>query len=718
MGTGHYKATLWTFRQVSTELLASLSIDGYTYTMLPFTRFVTPRSIGQRFALTIGVGAGVILIALATANYFSSREILLHQTSTEALEIVHDQIYSINNLVDRIAILPMAIGANQVANGENGGVTVPWLASLLEQCPIKAVFGLFMILDNQDWKKTDSFLWVDRKSWPGSAKMNYDFHDGSHDWYRGAQNKKGAYVTQPYFAEGGSEIEMISITQAVLNKNGAFIGVAGVDVALDEIQKIVAGMRIREFEDHLANSRSLHSLISQSFRATPQKLHESAYLITANGTLIAGPQTSGKLLPGLSIGKPLSLPGIQEILSRPSGSLRINDDSGRILYWAEAKSTGWKLILEIPYSLIVAPARNLAIESIIIGGLGLILLLGVIFALANKVSGPIRELQVVTADFEKGSYEENAGVLQKISKRRDELGRFAMSFSAMVREIHLREKRLSQWNANLEATVEQRTSDLAHAMQAVEKTNMAMAAELAEAEAYARAVLPEKLKGRVTTDWEFEASSQLGGDSFGYHWLDQDHLALYLIDVCGHGVGAALLSVSVVNLLRTTSLTETDFLSPSAVLSSLNETFPMERHNDMYFTAWYGVYTHSTRQIRFACGGHPPAVLITTEGVSTSLSAKGVIIGAFPAVSYESAAVDVPEGSRLYLFSDGVYEIDRPEAAMMSYDEFVKILSESGRDSRLAAVVAEVKRQQGSNSFVDDFSLVEFLFHSDKAPLV
>lgn len=678
--------------------------------MLPITRFLTPRSIGQRFALTIGTGACSILIALALANYFSSRELLLQQTSSEAQEAVHNQIHTMEDLIERVAVIPMAIGSCQIANEKTGGVTVPWLASLLENCRIPSVYGLYMILDNQDWRQGDKFLWVNRKSWPHAARLNYDFHEPSHDWYGGAKNKR-TYVTQPYFAEGGSEIEMISITRGVYRRDGAFVGVAGADLALDEIQKLVSKMRIREFAGDTLNGGGMTAFLFKHLNSIPKELNESAYLITENGTLIAAPQTREKARPGLEIGKRVDLPVMTEILSKDSGSIRFNDNGEKVLYWAKGKRTGWKLILEVPYSLIVAPARNLAIESALIGGIGLVLLLCVVFAVARKVSGPIRELQSVTSDFEKGSYGKNAAVLERIGKRLDEVGRFAKSFSAMVGEIRLREERLSLWNSNLEATVNLRTADLARAVEVVEKTNAAMAAELAEAAAYARAVLPGKLHGRVSSDWVFEASSQLGGDSFGYHWLDDDHLAIYLLDVCGHGVGAALLSVSVVNLLRTTSLTDTDFLNPSAVLSSLNETFPMEQHNDMYFTAWYGIYTHSSRRIRFACGGHPPAVLVTREGTPLRLSAEGIIVGAFPGACYETAEVDVPEGSRIYLFSDGVYEIDRPGTSMMSYDDFVELLSSPGCNPRIDAVVAEVKRQQGSDSFPDDFSLVEFLFH-------
>ena len=61
--------------------------------------YLSPRSIGQRFALTIGTGAGVILIVLAVANYISGRELLLRQTSQEALRAVNDEINTMDDLV-------------------------------------------------------------------------------------------------------------------------------------------------------------------------------------------------------------------------------------------------------------------------------------------------------------------------------------------------------------------------------------------------------------------------------------------------------------------------------------------------------------------------------------------------------------------------------------------------------------------------------------------
>src|SRR4029434_1653344 len=127
----------------------------------------------------------------------------------------------------------------------------------------------------------------------------------------------------------------------------------------------------------------------------------------------------------------------------------------------------------------------------------------------------------------------------------------------------------------------------------------------------------------------------LGGDAFGYHWIDRDHFAVYLLDVCGHGVGASLLSVAAINVIRSGSLRNTDFTDPGAVLSALNEAFPMERQNNMFFTLWYGVFSTTTRELDFACGGHPPAVLVVPNAPTPQpLSAPGAIVGGFPGAPY------------------------------------------------------------------------------------
>ena len=70
-------------------------------------------------------------------------------------------------------------------------------------------------------------------------------------------------------------------------------------------------------------------------------------------------------------------------------------------------------------------------------------------------------------------------------------------------------------------------------------------------------------------------------------------------------MGASLLSVYALNVLRSQSLPNTDFRDPGQVLQGLNSAFLMDQHDDKYFTIWYGVYRKSTGQLQYA-GGHQP----------------------------------------------------------------------------------------------------------------
>ncbi|NJN76065.1 MAG: SpoIIE family protein phosphatase [Synechococcaceae cyanobacterium RL_1_2] len=122
-------------------------------------------------------------------------------------------------------------------------------------------------------------------------------------------------------------------------------------------------------------------------------------------------------------------------------------------------------------------------------------------------------------------------------------------------------------------------------LEQLSKTNKTMQSELDGASNYVRSLLPAPAQVEsVNVDQAFLPSIQLGGDVFDYYWLDRDHFVFYLLDVAGHGVKSALLSVSVLNVLRSQSLNNTDFYEPGSVLSGLNRVFQMNDRGEDYFT--------------------------------------------------------------------------------------------------------------------------------------
>jgi len=241
--------------------------------------------------------------------------------------------------------------------------------------------------------------------------------------------------------------------------------------------------------------------------------------------------------------------------------------------------------------------------------------------------------------------------------------------------------------------------------------------ELAEAADYVRTILPKPITGGpIRTDWRFIPSTSLGGDAFGYHMVDNDHFAIYLIDVSGHGVGAALLSVSVMNVLRSQSLPNTDFIDPEQVLEALNIAFPGEENNDMFFTIWYGVYNKRTRALTYASGGHPPAILFgrTPQGDyrATQLRTPNYVIGGMSDGTYRKKECLVGEGNTLYIYSDGVYEIEKTDGSMWRFDEFADFMSnvKAGGQSILDRLYNHAKILGNSDTFEDDFTIVEVAF--------
>ncbi|AFY74585.1 serine phosphatase RsbU, regulator of sigma subunit [Synechococcus sp. PCC 7502] len=253
-------------------------------------------------------------------------------------------------------------------------------------------------------------------------------------------------------------------------------------------------------------------------------------------------------------------------------------------------------------------------------------------------------------------------------------------------------------------------------------------AEQAQAAEYVRSLLPKKLEGIVSIDSYFKPSTKLGGDSFDFYWLDADHLIVYLLDVSGHGVGAALLSVSVLNLLRTKGLQSVtvaeavDLTNPSQVLKTLNEYFQMSKYNDLYFTIWYGVYNKNSQELTYSSAGHPPAVLLSPPNPdqSKSLKTSGLPIGIIPGTSYQNATCQIESNSKLYIFSDGVYEITDKDNRVGTFVDFLEFLTAlnktinktldetSGLREIIAQIIAIAKF---GDEFEDDFSLLEVIFN-------
>lgn len=235
-----------------------------------------------------------------------------------------------------------------------------------------------------------------------------------------------------------------------------------------------------------------------------------------------------------------------------------------------------------------------------------------------------------------------------------------------------------------------------------------LSGELASAAKYVAAILPGDLDGPVQVRSRYLPSSEIGGDSFGYLWIDDDHLIVYVIDVSGHGVQPALLSVTVHNLLRSRSMPVETLLNPERVMAEVNRLFDMDSHGGNYLTMWFGVYQASTRLLRYASAGHPPALALTDEDgtvEATALGGTALPIGMFSDSTFTDDSYRVPPGGQIVLCSDGVLG-DR-----LSFADFTELCAEvaSTQGWSPASLIGRLRATTGG-TFEDDCVLVQLTF--------
>jgi hypothetical protein len=250
-----------------------------------------------------------------------------------------------------------------------------------------------------------------------------------------------------------------------------------------------------------------------------------------------------------------------------------------------------------------------------------------------------------------------------------------------------------------------------HATETLQSRESDLSKEASEAAQYVEGRLPAVLsEGPIEVDWVYQPCGRLGGDTFGYEWLDEDKFAIYIADVMGHGSKAALHALSISQTFKLLLARGAD-PDPASWLASLNREFPMAAHQDLLWTMWCGIYDRRTRKLRHASGGHPPA-LLCHDGKVEELNSPGPVLGAMEDAIYNSAKVIIPENSKLFLFTDGVYEFPTAAGEAGTLADFTSgVLGAAGmKQGECAFLKTRAAGLCADLGFPDDFTIVRARF--------
>jgi sigma-B regulation protein RsbU (phosphoserine phosphatase) len=274
-------------------------------------------------------------------------------------------------------------------------------------------------------------------------------------------------------------------------------------------------------------------------------------------------------------------------------------------------------------------------------------------------------------------------------------------------------KRSVEQVLELEARLSQRNAEL-------ETSNARMRRDLEAAAKVQATCLPKSLPAvpGLNFAWAFHPCESLAGDFLNVCPLDDDHVGLYVLDVSGHGVAAALLAVTLSRvlspaadpdslLLRGKGAPGEGVVAPAEVADRLAHKFPWDETTEQFFTIVYGVLNVRTRQFRYVSAGHPGVAYLRRGSRPEILRASGFPVGL--GAGYEEQTLVLGPGDRLYLYSDGVTEAMSPDGEQFGGGRLLQTLERDRprplRES-ISLLLEGLRRWCGDVPFRDDISVL------------
>ena len=226
-------------------------------------------------------------------------------------------------------------------------------------------------------------------------------------------------------------------------------------------------------------------------------------------------------------------------------------------------------------------------------------------------------------------------------------------------------------------------------------------------------VLPEKSPAieNIQAAWKFAPCDQIGGDIFNIHNIDERNVGVYMLDVCGHGVPAALISVAASQFLNSGDGllgNNCELQSPEIVLNRLDQAFPFERFDSFFSIICMSLDVKQGR-LSYSCAGHPTPLIMRSNAAMEVLDRRGPVIGFGNNLSYDQETIQLCKGDRLFLYTDGLVECRNPAGDSFGKQRFLNTLREFQREPLQAMVDAVYGRVQQfcrQSSPDDDISLL------------
>lgn len=256
-----------------------------------------------------------------------------------------------------------------------------------------------------------------------------------------------------------------------------------------------------------------------------------------------------------------------------------------------------------------------------------------------------------------------------------------------------------------------------------EKRNLQLINDLSKnlrtAASIQEAMLPKwvYLDNEIMFASHYEPSESVGGDIFDRIKLTDDLYVVYIGDISGHGVQAALLMTAIKSIINIMVENDKDNIELPWLLTKLNERVSNELFiNNNYLTLLIGVIDLSKNEFRFLNAGHPPFVVINTQTRKTKIvESKGSLpLGWMPKLVYQEDEIGVltfSEHEMILLFTDGIYECVNPVNKEFGISGLIELIEHDIPIESCVSLPYRIKHYLAEQNYQisnDDYTLFAF----------
>ncbi len=279
---------------------------------------------------------------------------------------------------------------------------------------------------------------------------------------------------------------------------------------------------------------------------------------------------------------------------------------------------------------------------------------------------------------------------------------------------------------SMQAELVEKNRVVAQTLEELQRLYDSLDRDLIEARKLQQTLVRDRFRdfGRATVSLMIRSAGRVGGDLVGCFALDDRRIAVYSVDVSGHGVASAMMTARLAGYLSGASPDQNlafqalpdggrTVRSPARLMAEFNRLMLEELQVEQYFTMAYAELDLETGVARLAQAGHPHPVLLRADGGVERVGAGGLPVGLISGAGYEDTQVTLRPGDRLFLMSDGITECPGKGGAELGEDGLAQMLArlaDLDGPALLESLVWDLARHAGTDRLPDDVSGLILLF--------